>query len=522
MTTKTYHVSATITGPDTEKTIEATVAVSDQTTPIDPPPVVIEPPPVVTSGELGLTYVRTIGLPPLQMGFAYGDCTGRIVGDKVRLIFSGDEAIYHSPIYEVEITDANVATFIQAWADPYAGKRGTWIQGAALLETADALEREAKDRNLPFLLVAAKWYRKLGKATPAGEWVFMDFATAGTQALNGGHYYHAAHDLLYVTYADPYNVAGRADWNCLALRLAPDGTNETYGPWRITCQDGEGTVRYGPRAASNLRPHPSSGVMLACTGLGSGNAGCPWGTNLVGGAPWPLPTTPAGPTVPDIHLADCYLYGYYMGLNIHAVTGIADGPVRSTRRPLHPYVHEAFSNNNQLNYVDPAHYGGVGSWTDSDTLCGFEPLAELTYFFAGVNGSPIQDPADPKAAHGWYANASNNFTCTHGHAAVPMGITGPVCTARFPAAIAYATEALERVRLGEVIDWQQEPIAWSNLEAEFGIVTAPIDSVGNAKTIGGGFFDPRTRDLYLIAQGADRGQVTWGLVNASIHQFKVA
>ena len=73
-----------------------------------------------------------------------------------------------------------------------------------------------------------------------------------------------------------------------------------------------------------------------------------------------------------------------------------------------------------------------------------------------------------------------------------------------------------------VVYWQQTPTAWSNLETEFGILTAPIDSVGNAKTISGGFFDARTRDLYLIAQGADRGQVTWGLINAAIHQFKVS
>jgi hypothetical protein len=512
----TYHLRAELTGPEGRiTTIEGDLTV---TAPIGP----IDPPPVVTSGPIGLTYVRTIGLPPLQMGYAYGDCTGRIVGDHVRLLFSGDEAIYHSPIYEVEITDANVATFTNVWLDPYHGKRGTWVQGAELLSTADELEVEAARRKLPWLLAAAAWYRKLGASTQATEWVWMDFATAGTPALNGGHYYAADLDLLYVTYSDSYNVAGRPDWHCLAIRLHPDGTTEAWGPWRFTGLDGDGTLRLGPRAAMNLRPHPTSGLVLACTALSSGNAGCPWGTNLLGGAPWPTASTPVGPTAPDLMLPDCYLYGYYMGPDlIHPVTGIAAGPIRSTRRPLHPYVHEAFPTNNQLNYVDPAHYGGVGSWTDSDTLTGFLPLEDRTYFFAGVNGSPIQDPADPKAAHGWYANASNQFTCTHGHAAVPYGITGPVCTARFPAAILYANADLEQVKAGHAVDWQQEPTAWSNLEADFGIQTAPIDSVGNAKTISGGFFDPRTRELYLIAHGADRGQVTWGLVNSAIHVFKV-
>ena len=60
------------------------------------------------------------------------------------------------------------------------------------------------------------------------------------------------------------------------------------------------------------------------------------------------------------------------------------------------------------------------------------------------------------------------------------------------------------------------------MEADFGIVTAPVTSVGNAKMIGSGFFDARTRDLYLVGQGADQGEVTWGLTNAKIYQFKVA
>jgi hypothetical protein len=515
MTTKnTYHMRAVLTGPGAPKVLEGDVVVTDVQIPIEP----IDP---IPSGDIGLTYVRTIGLPPLCMGYAYGDCTGRIVNDKVRLIFSGDEAVYRSPIYEVEITDANVATFVQSWDEPYDGKRGTWMQGAALLATAAELEVEAARRNLPWLLNAAAWYRKLGKTTQSTEWVWVDFATAGTPALNGGHYYAADLDLLYVTYADSYNVAGRPDWNCLAIRLHPDGSSETWGPWRLVALDGEGTLRFGPRAAMNLRPHPTSGLMLACTALSSGNAGCPWGTNLVGGAPWPTAYTPVGPTTRDVELADCYLYGYYMGPVINPVTGETSEPIRSTRRPLHPYIHESFANNNQLNYVDPAKYNGVGSWTDSDTLTGFLPLDDRCYFFAGVNGSPIQNPVDPLAAHGWYANASNNFTCTHGHAAVPYGITGPVCTARFPAALVYHMADLEKVKAGNAIDWQQEPFAWSNLEVEFGIQTAPIDSVGNAKTISGGFFDPRTRDLYLIAHGADRGQVTWGLINSAIHQFKV-
>jgi len=477
--------------------------------------------PVTPTVGIGLTFVRTIGLPSLNMAYAYGDCTGRIVDGKVRLIFSGDEVNVHSPIYEVEITDDPVATFVQQWDDPYNGRRGTWITGADLLATADALELEARRRKLAWLLSAAVWYRRRGLKTPKTGYTWVDFANAGTSAVNGGHYYHAGHDLLYVSYADTYNVAGRPDWCFLGIRLHPDGTAETWGPWRPAITDGDGVLRQGPRAMMNFREDPTTGGLLGSTTLGSGNVGYPWGTNLARRASWPTPTTPTGPTSPDLTLTDRFLWHYYMGTVIDPATGVAAGPVRSQRRPRDPYIYEFFADV-QANFVNPDAYQHVGSWTDNDSCIGFLPLVDRTYFFGGVAGSPIQDKQSSQAAHVWYANEHNSFRCNHGVEAVPAGITGPVCTARFPYACMYAASDLELVRSGQRVDYTIEPTAWSNLEAEFNIVTAPVTSVGNAKMIASGFFDARTRELYLIAQGADQGEVTWGLVNAKIHVFKVA
>lgn len=513
--------SASYQTPPLQATTTYTVTITNVAGAITSTPVTVTVIPVTPTPGIGLEFVRTIGLPSLNMSYAYGDMTGRIVNGQVRLIFSGDEVNVHSPIYEVEVSDAPVATFVQQWLNPYNGKRGTWMTGASLMSTAEALEVEARRRRLPWLIAAAVWYRRLGVKTPKTGYTWVDFATAGTSAVNGGHYYHAVHDLLYVSYADSYNVAGRPDWSLLAIRLHPDGTAETFGPWRPALTDGDGVLRQGPRAVMNFREEPATGLMLGSTTLGSGNVGFPWGMNRVRGAPWPTTLTPAGPTVPDLVFPEREAYFYYMGAVIDPVTGVANGPVRSQRRPLHPYIYESFPDV-QANFVNPDAYGGVGSWTDNDSCIGFLPLPDRTYFFGGVAGSPIQDKTNDLAAHVWYANEFNQFRCNHGVQAVPAGITGPVCTARFPYAAMFSESEFAKVRSGQIHDYELEAAAWCNLEAEFGIVTAPVTSVGNAKMIAAGFFDERDRHYYTIAHGADQGEVTWGLVNAKVHVFKVA
>lgn len=481
-------------------------------------------PPDPPSG-MGLTYVRTIALPPLYMAFAYGDCTGRVVDGKTRLLFTG-EIPNGGPVYEVEVTDAPVATFVQQWLDPYKGKRGTWVSGAQIRQTI-AAQRKAVERP-PHLLTSQQlqrtvdYWQRLSKRVPKDDqWVWVDWG-ANNQVVNGGHYYHPELDLFYVTYCDTYNVANRPDHHVVAMRLHPDGTNETYGPFRLQARNGDGTVLQSTRAISQLRPHPVSGKILGTTTLTSGSPSCPWGANLVGGGDWPTPATEVGPEA-NIVNPDCYLWYYYMEAKIGWDTGeIIDGsPLRSQRRRIHPYIFEAFPPPNQANAVDPTKYGGIGSWGDLDFVGGLEPLDDRVYFIGSLSGSPIQDPTNPEAGHVWYANSINPL-CNHGFLPVPQGITGPCSRARFPWACVYPWSALNAVKAGQAVDWQQEPLAESNLEVDFGIVTAPGHSVGNGKSVNGGFFRPDTRDYFIIAQGADQGQTTWGVYNPLIHQFKVA
>jgi len=491
------------------------------------PPDPIDPP--TPSGDLGLTLIRQIALPSLDMQFTYGDVTGRIVNDRVRILMTGSESVSRSPVYEIEITDEPIATHVQTWADPYHGKRGTWVVVADLAATASALWAEHKRRRAPdWYAAAAFWQTLADKAKKDGlddaSYTWVDFATASTPALNGGHYFHAGTGILYVTYADSYNVSGRPDWNFVGLRLHDNGTTECYGPFRFRVVDGDGTVKYGPRAIHFLREHPETGDLLGAAMLTSGNVGCPWGPNLfrAAAAKWPTAASPCGPDPAlDVICDTRYLYGYYMGTAIDPMTGIAAGDVRSFRRIRDGYQFEP-SSTTQANFVNPAAYAGVGSWTDNDSLGGFCPLDDRVLFFGGVAGSPNQDPMSPQAAHVWYATSNNAYKCTHGFDAVPGGITGPVCTARFPWATGYTWAVLDAVKRGEIRDWQAAPIVEDNLETKHGITTAPVDAVGCAKMIASGFFDPRTRRLYTVAQGADRGMTYFGLISAYLHEWQAA
>lgn len=514
-----YKVSLSVVGPDGSlKNLKGTLAFTSTDIPDIDPPDPIDPP---ILGDIGLTYIRKIGLPSLNMGFAYGDCTGRIVDGKVRLLFTGD-VVLGSPVYEVEITNEPVATFVQQWDSPYHGKRGTWIQVASMLSSYKGLKTLAKQLHLPHLHQLAVLYlllyekaKKEGKS--GNEWEYVDFM-GNNSVVTNGHYYHPELNLFFVTYGDTYNVTGRPDWNCVGLQLNDDGTTEAFGPFRFSAMV-DGVMKYGARISACLREHPISKDVLTSTGLTSGNSSCPWGGNLHGGAPWPTPQMQVGPGN-DLLLPDKYLWYYYMGVEIDRVTGIANGPVRSQRRPIDAYIYDGDANQ-QSNFINPIHYNGIGSWTDNDTLGGFLPLEDRVIFFAGISGSPILDPNDCKSCHIWYATGLNNYKCPHGCDAVPAGITGPVATARYPAAFNFDWSDLDKVKNGDAVDYEQEPTAWSNLEKDFSIVTAPVTSVGNAKMNATGFFNPETRRLYTIAQGADQGEVTWGLINAYIHEWQV-
>jgi len=478
--------------------------------------VTVQPNGIPPINGLGLKYRRKIGLPSLWMAYAYGDLTGRVVDGQVRLIFSGD-VTQDSPIYEVAIADDQpVATVIQQWWNPYHGKRGTWVTATAARETAAALRQWAIDHADPQSAARARWWDRLAGRLPKSGYTWIDF---GTVAVNGTHYYHSGNDLLYIGYGDTYNVAGRTDWQLLALRLHPDGTTEAFGPWRFEVTDGAGVRRQGPYAAGCVREDPRTGQVMTAVPMGSGNTAYPWGANCATGAPWPTPELLAAPEAPNLLLTDRWLYSYCMNGLVDPASGVAAGPIKSARRRRDPYVYEYFPGQTASTQVDPTKYGGVGSWGDNDSLGGIFPLEDRIYFFGGVAGSPIQDPHDCGAAHMWYATGLNNFQCSHGCGS-PVQITGPVATARFPWAAVYPWATLEATKNTDR-DYVPDPTVESNLEADFGIVTAPIDSVGNAKQNNAGFFNPATRRYYTIAHGADRGEVTFGVINAYLHEWEV-
>jgi len=479
-------------------------------------------PNVVPITGLGLTYRRKIALPSLWMNYAYGDMTGRVVDGKVRLIFSGTQS-QGSPIYEVQVNDDQpLATLLTQYWSPYHDKRGTWITATAARETAAALQALYARFHDPRVDAQARRWAQLAAKLPKTGYTYYEF---GVGAINGTHYYHAGLDLLFVGYGDPYNVAGRPDWTHCALRLHPDasgegGTTEAFGPWRFELE-AAGYLKVGPFAAGTIRESPFDGSIMSSNALGSGNSQYPWGPNCISGAAFPSASSPAGPEVPNGRFTDRWLYGYFMGDgSIDGTTGVANGPIRSARRRRDPYI---FHQGQPQTCVNPARYNGVGSWTEVDGLGGLLPLPDRVYFFGSVLGSPSQDPNDCQAAHGWYATDLNvpPFTCEHGCAAVPGGITGPVATAKFPWCSMYPWASLEATKNTD-LDYTPEPAVESNLTTDFGIVTASEVMVGSARVNNAGFFNPETRRYYTIAHSADPGETTFGVVNAYIHEWDVA
>jgi hypothetical protein len=58
------------------------------------------------------------------------------------------------------------------------------------------------------------------------------------------------------------------------------------------------------------------------------------------------------------------------------------------------------------------------------------------------------------------------------------------------------------------------------MESRFALATAPITETGSAKSLGGAYFDPVSRKLYVAAPQADTS--TPGLLNPLVHVFRIA
>jgi hypothetical protein len=430
---------------------------------------------------------------------ADGAMTGRKVNGQLRFLITGSEAELDSPI--IEITDpgtyhtnyreAPQATLIQTFDTAYRAKRGTW-------RAPLASERPSE----PFFPFPQK------------------------VAINAGLYWHEPTQLLYITYSDTYNVSGAPDWGLIAVRLNGDKTTEAFGPWRLKATDSRGSW-YGPHRAAWLAAHPQSGKLITGSSLGSGNANYPWGPDLYGELDWPTSATPAGVRAPDLVLPRRYLEYYFMGSSIVPATGSANGPIKSFRRRVDPPVYEYFPATPDyaepmvLN-VNPARYGGVGSWGQNDQVGGIAWIQTATkrgvLFCGSVAGSPIQDPKDPRASHVWYSNVFSP-KCSHGIPS-PVAITGPVSTAHFPFLCGYDPAALEAVAKGQKTDYEVEPAWFLNLTTAFGIQTSAENVVGGLRNLQGFHWDPDRSLLFAISHRADEF-TAFGTLASLVHVFKI-
>lgn len=117
------------------------------------------------------------------------------------------------------------------------------------------------------------------------------------------------------------------------------------------------------------------------------------------------------------------------------------------------------------------------------------------------------------------ATLQRHDRCTHGFT-LPVAVTGPGTTRSVPTLIIFDPAKLDAVKNGSATDWMQDADYVIDLEATYGIVTAPQTDSGGAKAIAGNFYDPNTKRLYLNAIRAD--VTTPGIATTLIHVFQIA
>jgi hypothetical protein len=415
-------------------------------------------------GPADFTYLGAMRVPSfgVDLVFSQGALTGRKVNGQVRLLMAGSRTA-GDPIYEFADTGSYHADPLQAprmplvkdWGKIYGSARKSWDQTGAVRDLS------------------------------AGDYL-------------GQLHFNEATQLLYWTYYDSYNVAHYMDW-CLGATQLGVGS---FGPWRFA-----GGGRQGPWRGIQIAQHPVTGQILCGSRLLSGNSISPWGPDLWGGV-FPTASTPSGFGAPDLPVQK-YLT-YYPIIGQVDASGRTAGAIVSCRRPG-DYFFEPINGQNSYNQVDPAKNGGVGSWTELDAINGHVwidlPDAHGVIFTGKL-----------ASAHVWYSNAGvGNLLCTHGMPS-PVAITGPVSTDAYPVMMVYDPADLNAVRAGAKVDHTVNPVHVIDVEATFGITTARITEVGTAKSIGGAYFDPSTRKLYVAAPQAD---LSTGLLNPLVHVFQV-
>jgi hypothetical protein len=402
---------------------------------------------------------------------SYGSMSGRKVDGQVRLLMLGNRAsgdqlfeLADTGVYSTNIATAPRMSVVRVWGDIYGTSRVTW----------DASGNPRDITNSRFM---------------------------------GSVFYNTETELIYWTYVDSYNTTGTEDWCLGATALNVDGSATAYGPWRPSGAEGVGGIKKGPWRCIRLAKHPVTGEMLCGSGVMSGNHSSPWGPDLWAGA-FPGSGTASGLNAADITI-EKYLT-YYPMFQVIGRDGSFTGPLKACRRG--DYVFEPILGDSTYPQIDPALNGGVGSWSEVDSLGGsvWIDLDDVHgMLFIGRFG----------AEHIWYRNAGQgNDTCTHGFAS-PVGITGGVSTVGYPVFIFYDPADLDDVRAGSTEDYTVDPTAIVNMEDQFGVVTAPITQIGFANQLAGTYFDAETRKLYVCAPGAE----AFGIERLPIvHVFHIA
>lgn len=442
---------------------------------------------------------------------AYGSITGRKVGGVNHIIYTGNESVYHGPIYELidpgtyntnYLISPEATIYGDYSSDGYANQRGTW--------------------------------RGPSEAAPPNEPMFV---VSGVN--NAGLYWNEDKQRLYLAYADNYNVGGYKDWGLISIELSAlvggVGTTTAHGPWRIKTTDADGVSHWGPHRASYFCAHPTTGQMFVGASLGSGNASFSWGPSMYGGLDWPDDDTPSGMLAPDLIAPDRYLNFYFMGTKITSDGAmIAPHILRSFRRRVDPPIHEngdhAGTPPTQVNgqvYTDAI--GMTGSWNERDYTGGhiwIQGTNKQGIIICGVAiGSPSQDPTNPYAGHEFYGNSVNNWTCTHGHhfqdyfPGFGDPDTGPCAFAAFPFMMCYDPADIEAVK-NTSSDYVPEPIWFINLNTQFPGFRTSDENSRKWGQLSMGYWDPDTSRLFVMAPGADNSTPSTATEAQLFHVFQ--
>ncbi len=406
---------------------------------------------VLTAADLHYEGFFTLPLysesPFVRLGWSTGALTGRRVNGELHLFITG-AAPSHDPVYEVRypgygpgVDTAPRAPLVRAWGDVYQGRR--------LIQSTNA----------PI-----------------------------TRGL------HWAHDQLWWTYGDPYNVAGHHDPSVGTSVLEADGRVQAYGPWR-TSEHSQKTLGYMVTIPPSFTPYTAGATFGIGGPITSGNASSPWGAMLLASA-LPSNDTPADAvsvvsravqqhriTRQEVsHISmDCQRLIYhdinckqardanFLYCDWHVPYDSSLGGQTSPGAPI-------FTSIDQIS---------AAVWIDTPTKHGVLFFGQLATTIPGYayGGGDTQ-------THMWYGPT----VCPHGQNAAPAAESvGDAAGTVVPYLWIYAPEALAQAAQGAIDPWAVAPASVVPMQTLApGWVKADVGYM-----FGGAYFDAETRLLFV-------------------------